>query len=448
MHSQELTATHTRDRGLLARFGARHYLASLGFGLLIAAALLPVGNEEPGPRPLGRMAESLLADSPRTELPLALAELAAQTVPELTWHTAIIKSGESLASIFKKNGLNPQDLHQIMQVPGAADTLRKILPGKQIAYSLDAAGVLRGIKYERDAVNSLVVTRSDEGFEAKHEAKPVVTTRKIARGTIKGSLFASAAAAGLTNQQVFELANIFGYDIDFAQDLRVGDTFELVFEERTVEGQAIEPGPIRAAVFVNDGQTFTAVRYVDRNNVASYYSKDGKSLRKAFMRAPLQFSRISSDFNPSRRHPILNTIRAHKGTDYAAPGGTPVYAAGDGKVIFVGTRGGYGRVVYVQHGSGVETRYAHLSRYGKGLHVGSRVNQGEIIGYVGASGLASAPHLHYEFLVNGVHRNPRTVPLPTAEPIPQKERDRFYAQIGDDLRLLEAGDRRRTAVAP
>jgi murein DD-endopeptidase MepM/ murein hydrolase activator NlpD len=223
-----------------------------------------------------------------------------------------------------------------------------------------------------------------------------------------------------------DMAGIFEWDIDFIQDVRVGDEFTVIYEELWRDGVKLRDGQIVAAEFVNQGKTFRAARFLDESGRASYYTPEGRSVRKAFIRAPLNFTRISSGFDPSRRHPVLNTIRAHRGVDYAAPTGTPIRAAGDGKVLFRGVQGGYGNMIILQHGSNITTLYGHMSRFGS-ARTGARVNQGDVIGYVGSSGLATGPHLHYEYRVNGVHRNPRTVALPPADPIGAEQQAAFRA---------------------
>jgi murein DD-endopeptidase MepM/ murein hydrolase activator NlpD len=223
------------------------------------------------------------------------------------------------------------------------------------------------------------------------------------------------------------LAGIFAWDVDFVLDIRGGDHYYILFEEIYQEGKYITDGEIIAAEFNNSGRTFQAIRFVDKSGRSDYYTPDGLSVRKAFVRAPVDFSRISSSFNPRRKHPILNTIRAHRGVDYAAPSGTSIKAAGDGKVIFRGRKNGYGNAVIVQHGGNITTLYAHMSRFHNSSRVGRRVVQGQTIGYVGMTGLATAPHLHYEYRLNGVHRNPRTVRLPQADPIREEYRADFLA---------------------
>jgi murein DD-endopeptidase MepM/ murein hydrolase activator NlpD len=249
-------------------------------------------------------------------------------------------------------------------------------------------------------------------------------------------LFEAGSQAGISDKLTMDLAGIFEWDIDFIQDVREGDEFTVLYEEVWRDGVKLRNGDIIAAEFVNQGKSYRAARYRDANGRSNYYTPDGHSLRKAFIRAPLNFTRISSNFDPSRRHPILNTIRAHQGVDYAAPVGTPIRAAGDGKVIFRGVQGGYGNVIILQHGGNITTLYGHMSRFAN-KRVGARVAQGEVIGFVGQSGLATGPHLHYEYRINGVHRNPRTVSLPPADPVPAEFQEDFKATTATLWRQLE-----------
>ena len=229
----------------------------------------------------------------------------------------------------------------------------------------------------------------------------------------------------MTDNLTMQLANIFGWDIDFVMDIRKGDHFRLLYEELFLDGEKVGDGNILMAEFWNQGRHVTAFRYATKSGDIDYLDLKGDSLRKEFIRSPVSFTRISSRFSTGRYHPVLHKVRAHKGIDYAAPRGTPVKAAGDGKVIHAGNKGGYGRTVIVQHGQSYTTLYAHLNGYAKGIRTGKRVRQGDVIGYVGSSGLATGPHLHYEFRLNGVHRNPLTVPLPKARGIPDNERKEF-----------------------
>jgi murein DD-endopeptidase MepM/ murein hydrolase activator NlpD len=266
---------------------------------------------------------------------------------------------------------------------------------------------------------------------------PLEVHTRTASATINSSLFQAANEAGLTDRVAFDLAEIFQYDIDFVLDIQSGDRFTVVYEEVFQDGAPLRIGNILAAKFVNEGREYRAVRYVDSQGRGQYYSPDGKSLRKAFIRAPVQFSHVASRFNLARKHPILNRIRAHKGVDYAAPTGTPVRAAGDGRVKFVGRQGGYGNVVELEHGSGVVTVYGHLSRFASSLRRGQKVQMAQVIGYVGMTGLATGPHLHYEYRVRGMHKNPQTVPLPDAEPVAASERERFMANTADLVNTLD-----------
>lgn len=276
-------------------------------------------------------------------------------------------------------------------------------------------------------MQSVRIERSATGYSfKKEEIKPSVETR-YAHGEINSSLFLAAKRAGLSHNLTMDLANIFGYDIDFALDIRQGDRFEVVFEEKTVDGKRVGTGNILAARFVNRGKTYTAVRYTSKSGTTSYYTADGASMRKAFIRTPVDFARISSRFSNGRKHPILNKIRAHKGVDYAAPRGTPIKSAGDGKVILAGRKGGYGNTVIIQHGNRYRTLYAHMQGFAKSVRSGSAVKQGQIIGYIGTTGLSTGPHLHYEFQVDGVHVDPLGLKLPMADPIAKSELPRFMA---------------------
>jgi murein DD-endopeptidase MepM/ murein hydrolase activator NlpD len=261
-------------------------------------------------------------------------------------------------------------------------------------------------------------------------------------GTIESSLFEAAADADIPEDVIMNLVGIFGWDIDFSLDIRRGDRFGIVYEELYRDDVKIRSGRILAARFINNGKTYRAVLYTDPEGNSDYYSPDGKSMRKAFLRSPVEFSRISSRFSNKRWHPILSKWRSHKGVDYAAPRGTPVKAAGDGKVIHVGTQGGYGRLVVIRHGGRYTTAYGHLNGYARGIRVGAKVKQGQIIGYVGSSGLATGPHLHYEFRVNGVHRNPLTVKLPEAEPVQPSYLADFEENTRIYLSMLRLMDRR------
>ena len=348
--------------------------------------------------------------------------------PEYDRLTLTVKRGDTLDRLFRRNDLDIGDLAMMMRLPEAAPHLRKVIPGDELAIEHDGSRLI-SLYRELGVTSALKVSREESGFVAELIDRPLEVRRNAAYGRIETSLFESAAQAGLPDKTVMNLAGIFAWDVDFVLDIRQGDDYYVLYEQLYQDGKYLGDGEIIAAEFNNNGRTIQALRYVDKDGHSDYFTPDGRSVRKAFVRAPVDFTRISSNFNPSRRHPILNTIRAHRGVDYAAPRGTPIKAAGDGKIIFRGNKNGYGRTVIVQHGGNITTLYAHMNAFDKKALLGRRVVQGQIIGYVGMTGLATAPHLHYEYRLNGVHRNPRTVQLPQADPIRAEYRDDFLASV-------------------
>jgi murein DD-endopeptidase MepM/ murein hydrolase activator NlpD len=359
-------------------------------------------------------------------LPLPAAEPAPAVVePLAVWQEITVKPGDSIAAIFSRFDIPASQLHTLLQQGGPAENLKKIYPGQSLRIMTSAEQGLVQLSYPLDELSTLEIKRNDDGFDISTVTRTPEFRSKNASGVIDSSLFLAAGKAGLSDSMTMELAAIFGWDIDFALDIRKGDRFTVLYEEMYVDGENIGNGTILAAEFINQGKRYQAVRYTDAGGKTDYYSLDGKSMRKAFLRTPVEFSRISSGFSLGRKHPILNTIRAHKGVDYAAATGTPIKATGDGKIIFRGRKGGYGNAIVIQHGSKYSTLYGHMSKFRSGLATGSRVRQGQIIGYVGMTGLATGPHLHYEFRVDGVHRDPLRVKLPGADPLAEKYRADF-----------------------
>jgi murein DD-endopeptidase MepM/ murein hydrolase activator NlpD len=333
------------------------------------------------------------------------------------WLQEEVQNGDSLALIFSRLELSPTLLHNITHSSEEAAALAQIKPGELLQVQLDMEGKLMQLLYQRSLINSLKITPTEDGFQTEVLTKHLEKRTSHLSATITDSLYSSALRAGLSDSLIMELANIFGWDIDFALEIRKGDQFSLIFEEEYLAGEHYRDGAIIAAEFTNRGKVFRAIRYENDKGEADYFTPDGKSMRKAFLRAPVDFRRISSRFARERWHPVLGKKRPHRGVDYAAATGTPIKAAGDGRVVFRGRKGGYGRTVIIKHGERYSTLYAHMSKYRGSVKNGTRVRQGQTIGYVGMSGLATGPHLHYEFRVNGVHRNPLTVKLPAAEPI-------------------------------
>jgi murein DD-endopeptidase MepM/ murein hydrolase activator NlpD len=366
--------------------------------------------------------------------------------PPGQWHTATVKSGDSLSLLFARNDLSPQELYKVTSNETAAKQLKRLYPGDTIKLRIDDKK-LTELSYEFDLSHRLHVLRDADSFKAEIIERPLEHRTAQATGAINDSLFLSAQSAGLSDKLTMELAGIFGWDVDFALDIRKGDSFAVIYDEDYLDGEKVRDGNILAATFVNQGKTYQAIRYTDPDGHTDYYSPDGHSMRKEFLRTPVAFTRISSRFSLGRKHPILNRIRAHKGVDYAAPTGTPIKAAGDGKVIYRGRKGGYGNVIILQHGSRYSTLYGHMSRFARGVHSGGHVRQGQIIGYVGMTGLATGPHLHYEFRINGVHRNPLTVKLPAAKPLPRKYMADFKLHTNQMIASLDLLSKTNIALA-
>jgi murein DD-endopeptidase MepM/ murein hydrolase activator NlpD len=364
----------------------------------------------------------------------------------IDWISISVKPGDTLSGLFEHYGLPSADWQRIAKLGDSIKPIYRMRPGDELRVRKTRDGRLAGLQIDLDEIRSLQITRTENGFETEILEAPVDRQHSYAIGTINSSLFMAAQNAGLDDSLAMELAFIFGWDIDFALDIRSGDRFLVIYEEIFRHGEKIGNGDIVAAEFVNQGRKLQAFRYTTPDGRSQFYSADGKSMRKAFLRTPVDFARISSKFNLGRRHPILNRIRAHKGVDYAAANGTPIKAAGNGRVEFKGRKGGYGNTIIIKHGSSTSTLYAHMSRFGRGISNGSRVQQGQIIGYVGSSGLATGPHLHYEFRVNGAHKNPLTVKLPTAEPLAKEYKEDFRSSITPALAQLETLNQIRTAA--
>ncbi len=369
------------------------------------------------------------------------AEPATLSANTSKWLEVTVKPGDNLALIFKRHDLSARDLHHILALGKTVAVLKKILPGQTLAFQIGATGKLQSIKFEQNAFDTLVVQRQENGFQAAWQSATPETIIAYTNARItkdKPSLYHAGKAAGLSDNVIMKLANIFQWDISFALDLREGDHFTLMYEQIFVDGEMVKEGDVIAAAFQNMGKKHEAIRYTDLTGRDDYYTPDGLSLRKAFIRDPVHFSHVSSSFNLRRLHPIHKRVMPHRGIDYAARKGTPVIASGDGKISIRRQNEASGKYVVIQHGEQYTTKYLHLSAFARNIKPGKKVKQGQVIGYVGATGWATAPHLHYEFLVNGVHRNPRTVQLPKALPIPNDELHRFKNSIAPVLAQLES----------
>lgn len=359
----------------------------------------------------------------------APAPVAPAEKPKEPGHREVVVSkGDTLSTLFEKVGLPAASVHEVLASDKQAKQFSQLKRGQKLEFELNPEGQLTSLHSKVSDVETITLTKNDKGYSFNRvTAKPTVRTAYV-HGVINSSLSQSAARAGLSHSLTMDMASVFGYDVDFAQDIRQGDEFDVIYEQKVINGKAVGTGPILSARFTNRGKTYTAVRYTNKQGNSSYYTADGNSMRKAFIRTPVDFARISSKFSMGRKHPILNKIRAHKGVDYAAPRGTPIKAAGDGKVLLAGRRGGYGNTVIIQHGNTYRTLYGHMQGFAKGVKTGGTVKQGQVIGYIGTTGLSTGPHLHYEFQVNGVHVDPLGQKLPMADPIAKSERARFLAQ--------------------
>ena len=411
---------------------SKHRLLLAGFvlGGLVIGSLLLSGEDS------SAVAVAELDATPPTEAtttPQAEAEATPIAEPVApagpAWNAQTVRKGDNLSLVFKRAGFNDRDVYRFVNKAPEGESLGRLYPGQTISFLADDEGSLAAVRHQRSELETITYRRSGDEYSTDKEVRTPEVRRSWASGTIESSLFLAGQSAGLSNNMIMELANIFGGVIDFVLDPRRGDTMHLLFEELYLDGEKYGDGEIIAATFVNQGEAFNAFRYEDSQGDAGYYNEDGVSMRKAFLMAPLDFTRVSSNFNLRRKHPIYGTIRAHRGTDYAAPTGTPVYAAGDGRVSQAGYSKANGNYVFIQHGEQYVTKYLHLHK--RRVKTGQRVTQSQVIGTVGATGAATGPHLHYEFLVNGVHRNPRTIhkKLPKAKSLAQSEMPRFEQSI-------------------
>jgi len=329
-----------------------------------------------------------------------------------------LKRGDTLSGFLARLGVEDDEAQQLARLR----SLRELRPGAYVSAEIDGEGRLMALSWLSGRETLVRIAPEDKGYARSESPAPLVTRVGVKGGVIHSSLFAASDAAGIPDSVAIQLADIFGGDVDFLRDLRKGDRFSVVYETQYLSGRAVRAGRVLAAEFVNQGRTYRAVRYG-----SGYYTPEGRNMRKTFLRAPLEFSRISSGFG-MRVHPIAKTWIAHKGTDYAAATGTRVRATADGTVEFVGVKGGYGNVVVLRHYGSYKTVYAHLSRFPGNVRRGVHVAQGDTIGYVGQTGWATGPHLHYEFQVGGQARNPRTLALPSAHPVPAAQMAEFQSQ--------------------
>lgn len=417
----------------------RAHLVAAGLVAVAIAALLTLMPSAPDdikrntvaielpPTPAADLAASPVTSASRPAMDAADAADADEPVAGAPqWREDVVRAGDNLTSVFKRLGLSDVDVYAVANGCEEAKELKKLQPGETISALVDANDDLIRVKYVRSPIESYIYEAEDAGFSGKKHVLVPAKEATFRQGRIDRSLAMDASRAGLSQEKILALANIFAWDIDFARDIKAGDRFGVLYEEHFVGDQAVGTGDILAAEFVNRGKTYRAVRYVAKDGTASYYTPDGRPMRKAFLRAPLDFMKVSSNFNMRRFHPILKMVRPHRGVDYSAPTGTPVYAAGNGVVVASSFSGPNGNYVVIQHNSTYTTKYLHLNN--RLVKRGQRVKQGATIGKVGSTGYATGPHLHYEFLIRGVHQDPRSAKMPIAEPIPKTLQPQFAAQ--------------------
>ena len=351
-----------------------------------------------------------------------------------------IQRGDTVAALLARMGIREAEAIDYLRASTGTQALyRQLSPGKNVTARVGAQGELQTLIFPLNGGKDMALTveRTADGFTAAEQPLKLETQVLMKSAEIRYSLFGAADAADIPDSVATQLADIFGGDIDFHRDLRKGDRFSVVFESVHHLGKPVRTGRILAAEFINDGKSYRAVWFQGEDGTGGYYSADGKNIRKAFLRSPLEFSRVTSGFSSARFHPVLQKWRAHKGTDYGAPTGTRVRATGDAVVEFVGNQGGYGKVIVLRHQSRYTTLYGHLSGFAAGLRKGARVAQGDVIGFVGATGLASGPHLHYEFRINDVHQNPLAIALPSAPPLSARELPRFSDKAAAELARID-----------
>lgn len=444
MHRNENTHKSPGISQFMAEFPRQHLvLASIVVALVFVALL---------------MAPSKQVQAKRTSQPLTI-QLNTQITPEpevvivpepakKTWTEIEVLGGDSLSKIFKRAELSSTTVHELMTTTPQAKQLTQIYPGQKFAFHINEQGELLALKHIQSQLKTTLYERTNGSYSVRFMAREPEARARYSSAVISSSLYMAANNAGLPQSLIMELANVFGGVIDFVYDVRTGDSFNILYEEHFIEGEKYGNGPILAAQFTNQGETYTAYRYVYENGEVGYYNEEGVSMRKAFLRSPVDFTRISSNFNPNRLHPVFKTTRPHRGIDYAAATGTPVYASGDGRVATAGYSKANGNYIVIKHGEKYTTKYLHLRK--RGVRKGQKVKQQQIIGWVGSSGYATGPHLHYEFLVNGVHRNPRTIlnKLPKAKSIDANSKPRFLAQIsGLQLQLATYNNHNKLASA-
>jgi murein DD-endopeptidase MepM/ murein hydrolase activator NlpD len=399
---------------------ARRLVFAAGVLLVPALTVVTAFGVAPGAAPSGLELTTVIREPLDLREPLPAAAQSARFVSQER-----VLRGDTVAALFERLGVSDPKALDFLKGDGNGKLIfRQLVPGRILQAETGLQGELLALRYFMNPSTLLETLRTPEGLRTSQRAITETPRLVYKTAVIRSSLFAATDAAGIPDAIAMQLARVFATDIDFHTDLRKGDRFSVEYEMIYEQGELVAPGRIVAAQFVNDGRTYHAVLFRDDEGVDGYYSFDGSNRAKAFLRSPVEFSRVSSGFG-ARFHPIFNNWRAHTGVDFAAPRGTRVLATAEGHVVAAGARGGYGNAVEIKHGNGISTLYAHLSGFASGIHAGARVRQGEAIGFVGSTGYATGPHLHYEFKIAGIHQDPLRVALPKAEPIPARLQPQF-----------------------
>ncbi|MFT5807698.1 MAG: murein DD-endopeptidase MepM/ murein hydrolase activator NlpD [Moritella dasanensis] len=399
-------------------------------GLILTLLFLPVSTSAPQSSDAEAFYIYQVGDRYSLKLPTIVSTANKPVKTRLTSEEIIVRSGDNLSLIGKRGHLSAKTIYEIDRL-SSAKRLRSIYPGQKLTITTNDAGQFIALFYPYSATESLYINKTSDGYDTKTVKNKIEVREQFARADITSNFWNAGAKAGMPAKQIMNLATIFGWDIDFALDIRAGDSFAVIYEEQFIDGDFVSTGHILAAEFINQGDKFQAVR----NSDGSYYTPSGRSMRKAFLRAPVNFKYISSSFNRNRRHPVTGKVRAHNGIDYAAKTGTPIVSAGDGKVIASAYNRFNGNYVFIKHNTNIVTKYLHMNK--RSVKQGQRVKQNQKIGTVGATGRVTGAHLHYEFLVNGKHKNPKTVSLPKADSLRGNEKTKFVAKAKGIIEQLE-----------
>lgn len=417
-------------------------LAGIGAGVVVLSGLVIPSFAVA----MRQTSESMPLTTLNLDVPQLAVDVAQNFVPEPAWQSVSVHQGQTLGSIFQQQGLSANDLSRLLGHQSNSAALCHIHPGDEFAFQRNEDGSLHAVRFDRDDHTRVTVTFDGASLHETLLDRAVERRTHVVHGVVDGSLFAAGQEAGMSDAMIAELANALSYDIDFVHDLREGDNFTAIYDDVYREGERLRDGDLQAVIFNNRGKRFSAFRFTNSAGETLFYTEDGRSTRKEFLRMPVEFSHITSRFSSARLHPILGTMRAHQGVDFAAPMGTPIHAAGNGRIAFRGWQQGYGNVVIIQHDTHHSTLYGHMSRFAS-EQVGQHVGQGQTIGFVGMTGLATGPHVHYEFRVDGQHRDPLTVTSLPAKPLPAVDLARFRSQTQPVLAKLRTLEATRLALA-